>query len=214
MTIMHHPTDPTLAAFASAALDEGQSLVVAVHLSDCPICRNAICTFEHIAGALLEDIEPAGMTPDALTHALARLDAPMPRPAPEARPHARLVGALPTQLSRYGLGAWRWIGPGVHWRTVSVPAGSASRVFMLKARPGTRLPHHRHVGTEWTCVLQGAFAHAHGRYGAGDFDEADESVEHVPIVENGVECVCLVAMQGQIKLRGLIGHVLQPFVRF
>ena len=32
-----------------------------------------------------------------------------------------------------------------------------------------------------------------------DFDEAEESFEHVPVVEDGVECVGLVAMQGQLQ---------------
>ena len=71
-----------------------------------------------------------------------------------------------------------------------------TRVFMLKAAPGTRIPHHEHAGIEWTCVLQGAFRHQHGRYGAGDFDEADEAVEHRPVVEDGAECMCLVGVAG------------------
>ena len=33
MTIAHHPTDATLAAFAAGTLDEGRALVVATHLS-------------------------------------------------------------------------------------------------------------------------------------------------------------------------------------
>ena len=84
---------------------------------------------------------------------------------------------------------------------------------MLKAEPGTRFPHHRHSSSEWTCVLQGAFRHDHGRYGPGDFDEADETVEHKPVVEEGVACICLVALQGKLEFQGWLGRMLQPFVR-
>jgi putative transcriptional regulator len=116
-------------------------------------------------------------------------------------------------LSSYPLGDWRWIAPGLHWRSVGVAAAGSTRVFMLKAAPGIRIPQHSHDGIEWTCILQGAFRHEFGRYGAGDFDEADESVEHQPVVEGGIECICLVAMQGNIRLKSWMGRLIQPLVR-
>jgi putative transcriptional regulator len=62
-------------------------------------------------------------------------------------------------------------------------------------------------------VLEGAFRHEHGRYGPGDFDEADDTVEHHPVVEPERPCICLVAMRGEIVLQGWLGRLLQPFVR-
>jgi putative transcriptional regulator len=90
---------------------------------------------------------------------------------------------------------------------------NGSRVFLLKAAPGTHLPHHTHVGTELTVILKGAFRHAGGRFGVGDCDDADEAVEHLPVVEDGEECICLVAMQGHIRLLSFVGRLIQPFVR-
>jgi putative transcriptional regulator len=84
---------------------------------------------------------------------------------------------------------------------------------MLKARPGTNLPHHKHTGYEWTCVLQGAFEHEFGRFGAGDFDEADETMEHKPRVCEGEPCICIVALQGNIELQSRLGRFLQPLIR-
>jgi putative transcriptional regulator len=111
------------------------------------------------------------------------------------------------------LGSWRSIGRGVQWRSVEVASDEAVRVFMLKAAPGTRLPRHKHTGTEWTCVFEGAFRHDLGRFGPGDFDEADESHEHNPVVEDGMACICLVALQGNIRLQSLLGRLMQPFIR-
>lgn len=212
MTITHHPTDHTLAAFASGTLDEGRALVVATHLSLCPDCREAVRAFEHVGGALLERIEPAPMRDDALECALAEIGdvAPAYREEPSRQP---APDGLPEPLSDYETGPWRWIGRGIQFQSVAMPDGSESRVFMLKAAPGTRLPHHRHTGIEWTCVFEGAFRHDLGRYGPGDFDEADDTVEHKPVVEDGVPCICLVALQGGIEFQGWIGRLLQPFVR-
>jgi putative transcriptional regulator len=210
MTITRHPSDVTLAAFAAGTLDEGRSLVVSTHLCACPACRAAVRTFERLRGIALADGEGAPLKTGALERALAAISSAEPPSAP-ARDggHAEWPGPL----SAYPLGSWRRIGGGVQWRSVGVPAEVGTRVFMLKAAPGTRIPHHDHAGLEWTCVLQGAFSHQQGRYGPGDFDEADDSIDHLPVVEDGEECVCIVALQGQIRLRSLIGRLVQPFVR-
>ncbi len=208
MTITHHPSDVALAEFAAGTLDAARALVVSTHLSRCPQCRNAVRGFEDAGGALLDAVEPVEMTTGALDRTLAKLDAPQAAPAA-----ANIADADADTLSGYALGPWRWLGRGIQWRAVDVPASDAIRVFMLKAAPGTKLPRHRHTGTEWTCVFQGAFRHKLGRYGAGDFDEADETVEHDPFVEEGEVCICLVALQGSIRLQGLLGRLLQPLVR-
>jgi len=211
MTINHHPSDATLAAYASGTLDQARGLVVATHLSLCAQCRKAVYAFEQAGGAMLEDAEPVAMSSGALERAMATLgplDVISPVPG-----DANAVSEFPEPLSRYNLDPWRWIGRGVQWRSVDVASDDGVRVFMLKARPGTKLPRHRHTGTEWTCVFEGAFSHHLGRYGAGDFDEADETVEHNPAVDAEDGCVCLVALQGHIELQSWLGRLIQPVVR-
>jgi putative transcriptional regulator len=214
MSIIHHPSDATLAAFASGTLDEARGIVVAAHLSLCAQCRNAVHAFEAAGGALLDDVAPAALSAGALRRAMSALG-PLDiiSPAIRGAAAAGAAGDLPAPLSHYAVGPWRWIGRGVQWRPVEVASGEGVRVFMLKAAPGTKLPRHRHTGTEWTCVFDGAFTHALGRYGSGDFDEADESVEHDPVVDAEHGCVCLVALQGHIELQGWLGRLIQPFVR-
>jgi putative transcriptional regulator len=210
MTIKHHPSDATLAAYTSGTLDQARGLVVATHVSLCAQCRAAVKKFESVGGAVLEESEPAALSPDALQRAMAALgplEIIQPAIGGENPPE------FPEPLSRYTMGPWRWIGRGVQWRAVDVASDDGVRVFMLKAVPGTRLPRHRHTGTEWTCVFEGAFTHHLGRYGAGDFDEADETVEHDPRVDPEEGCVCLVALQGHIELQGWLGRLIQPFIR-
>lgn len=211
MTIKHHPSDATLAAFASGNLDEARGLVVATHLSLCAECRHAVRAFEHVGGALLDNLEPTRMSTGALERAMVELG--QPETVSSARGVPR-VENLPAPLAQYGLGSWQRIWRGVQLRPVDVSSPEGCRVFMLKAAPGIRLPRHRHTGMEWTCVFEGAFRHDLGRYGPGDFDEADETMEHNPAVENGAPCICLVALQGSIELQGWMGRLLQPLIRF
>jgi putative transcriptional regulator len=72
---------------------------------------------------------------------------------------------------------------------------------------------HTHTGIEMTCVLSGSFSHEGGHYGPGDFDLGDETIDHQVLVDPGEDCICLVAMQGDLRLNGLIGRLVQPFVR-
>lgn len=211
MIISHHPSDETLAAFASGTLDEAPSVVVAAHVALCTQCGATLETLEQLGGALIEQAPAATLRGGSLDAALARISADPPR-APAASPR-RSASDYPDVLALYGVRPWRWIGRGLYSRKTDVPSGDGTRVFMLKAAAGSSLPHHGHSGTEWTCVLQGAFRHALGRYGPGDFDEADQSVEHTPFVEPATTCVCLVALQGKLELRGRLGGLLQPFVR-
>jgi putative transcriptional regulator len=211
MTIAHHPTGPTLAAFAAGTLDEGRALVVSTHLVGCAVCRRAVRSFEQLRGIALEDAEPVHLEEGALQRALQQISSG--EPARVIPPDHERSEARPTPLSAYSLGAWRRIAPGLQFRPVAVPPTEGTRVFMLKAAPGIRIPHHAHAGLEWTCVLQGAFSHQLGRYGAGDFDEADDTIEHQPVVEDGVECICLVALRGQIQLKSWMGRLIQPFIR-
>ena len=212
-SINHHPTDETLASYIRGSLDEGRRVLVAAHVELCASCAGVVAASDHIAGSVLEAADPQPLHSDALQRALARIETisvPSPQTSP---PNAAAHPFGLAAIAGYDLGPWRWIGPGVHWRSVSVPADHGARVFMLKAAPGTSLPHHTHTGTELTLILKGAYAHEGGNFGAGDFEEADGSVDHQPVVEPGEECICLVAMEGQLRLLGLLGRIMQPFVR-
>jgi putative transcriptional regulator len=213
MTIKHHPTDIALSAFTGGTLDEARALVVATHISLCAQCQKAVAEFECVAGTMLQELPPTALRPDALSRALALLE------GKQDEATASIQGIqgdirLPAPLQVYKRGPWRWLGRGIEFCAVDVPADSDTRVFMLKAAPGIRLPHHKHTGTEWTCVFQGAFTHEGGHFGPGDFDEADEDVEHRPIVGAGDVCICLVALQGRVQLQGWAGRLLQPLLRF
>ncbi len=216
MTIAHHPSEETLVDYVAGALDEGNSLVIATHIARCTECQETVRDLRIIAGAVLETCATEAISAGSRAASLARLDVANTGSdrLHYGAPVNSLLSAPREPLALYDHGSWRRIGPGVQRCDIKVAEDGGTRVFLLKASAGTHLPEHRHTGTEWTCVLTGAFTHEHGHFGPGDFDEADASVDHHPIVESDSECICLVALNGQIELSGWFGRLIQPFVRF
>jgi len=203
-------------AFAAGVLDLGQHVAIATHLVGCPHCRAAARAMEHVGGAVLTGLPPAAMSTGARAAVEARLSDLVPSSAATpARGAAGLadVPGLPHFVRDYPASPWKWIAPKVHLRLIALPVASATRVFLLKSRPGTKMIEHTHTGYEMSCVLSGSFVHAGGHFGPGDFDLGDGSVDHEVMIDSADDCICLVAMQGDLKLNGMIGRLLQPLIR-
>lgn len=217
MTIAHHLTDETLLRFAAGTLPAGLALVASAHLEGCPACRARLLACEAIGGALLDALPPERMEPDALARLMARIDgddAPPPVAAPRRMPDFPGDIRLPEALRACDVSPWKWLGPGVRLSHVSIPGGGDSGAVLLRIGAGRRLPEHGHGALELTQVLYGAFSDRFGRYGPGDVSETDEDVDHQPVVDRDGECVCLAALEGGMLFKGLLGRLMQPFVRF
>lgn len=214
--IKHHASDETLLRYASGSLEPGPHAVIAVHLGGCRVCRERLAEFEAVGGSVLDEIEPVAMEAEALGRLTARMDlgvaAHDSAPAQQPPKRADLGIRLPDALDGCGIGPWRWIGPGVRWSRVTVPGDDRTTVMLLKVAPGRRLPEHTHTGLEYTQVLSGWFSDSRGRYGPGDLDEADDEIQHKPVVDESGECICLAALEGRMRLRGPIGRLTQAFL--
>lgn len=211
--IDHHPSQQLVAGFAAGRLDGGQHVAVATHLSACADCRALARQAEAIGGEVLSKMAPAAMAGDALDNVLARLDTPAPQPLPMPEAVAGEIPGLPDFVRRYRFGAWRDVAPSLAMRPVLLPEPGPTRVFLLKSRPNTKLVRHSHTGFEMTCVLAGGFVHDGQHFGPGDFDFGDPSTTHDIAIADEGDCISLVAMQGHLRLHGLLGRLLQPFVR-
>ena len=214
MSIKHHPPETILAAFSAGTLNHGQHIAIATHLAACAACRKLVRSFESLGGVVLEDIAPVSMPADALAKLEARLDERAAPPTDSAVLVAESeIPGLPKFLRSYRFGDWKWIAPSTYVRPISLPHASDTRVFLLKAGPGTKLLPHSHTDAEMTCILTGGYSQYGDHYGVGDFDFGDDTIHHRPVVDAGEDCVCLVAMQGGFRLNGLIGKIMQPFIR-
>ena len=218
MTVTHHPPEHLLANFASASLGEAEHLVVGVHVAGCARCSRFVCAIEQLAGAAIEKADPVPISENAFGLVMAHLretpraDALRPAPAVTAR-HTPQDQELPELLRRYRFGKRRRVAPGVSVQPIELSGTGKARAFLLQSAPGTRMLEHTHSGTELTCVLKGSFSHEAGRYGPGDFDYGDDDIDHRPIVGDEGPCLCLVAMTGDLRMNGLLGRLISPFVR-
>ncbi len=213
--IKHHPPEEFLAHFAAGRLDQAEHIVIAAHVSMCERCKRLVSAFEHFGGASLDAAIPAPIAAGAFEAAMARIKSAeaAPPPAAGAKRHPPELAGLPKALSHYEIGPIRRVAPGISMRPIVISPAGKSRAFLLQSSPGTRLLEHSHTETELTCVLQGSFSHEGGRFGPGDFDVGDPTVDHRPIVGMEMPCLCLVAMSGKLRINGWMGRLIEPFIR-
>jgi putative transcriptional regulator len=86
-------------------------------------------------------------------------------------------------------------------------------VSLLRLAPGRGLPMHRHIGSEYTVVLQGGYTDATGNYGVGDFAVGPGPEQHEPIADAGPPCIALIVVEKPIVLTGPFGRWFNPLVR-
>src|SRR4051812_11171975 len=106
MSSARHPSPEVLAAYAAGSLRPAFALVAAAHIRGCAHCRSDIALMEEVGGALLDELPPAEMAPEALEQVLARIDQgsePILLPEPD---RVDLIKRL--KLKRR-----RWLAPGV-----------------------------------------------------------------------------------------------------
>lgn len=208
--ITHHLTPDLLAAYSAGALPEAFSLVVATHVSLCDTCRAELGALDAIGGAVLDGAAQATLAEGALDATLARIAGQAPIAVP-----VRLADAVfPAPLRDYvggdaGAVRWRPVGGGVKQAVLTRGAATA-RLLYIPA--GVAVPDHGHRGAELTLVLQGAFSDEDGRFGRGDVEVADASVEHRPVAEAGADCICLAATDAPLRFSGLLPRIAQRFI--
>ena len=195
----HHPSDAVLTDYASGALRAAFAIVCAAHLEQCGHCRSRVGLLETIGGELLADLAPAEMDPDSLALAMAQLDRPAAAPAPPR-------GAL---VDRIRFGRRRWAGPGVWVRRAAPSVGCDDLLYLLRLPHGMSSVPHRHEGPEFTTVLKGGFSDMHGAFEAGDFAEMSEQDDHLPVVGDDAECICLIASARPMMMQTWLGRLVQ-----
>ena len=100
---------------------------------------------------------------------------------------------------------------GVRQAILKTGPGASARLLYIPA--GQSMPDHGHRGMELTLVLQGAFSDSEDRFGPGDIEIATEDLEHTPVAEAGVACICLAVTDAPLRFMGLIPRLLQPLFR-
>jgi len=207
----HHPSEARLLDFARGALASGPSAVLAAHVGACPSCHRQVKVAEAVGGVLLSDITPAAMAPDALTRALAAVERPMSSPPRPNGPDDWI--RLPDRVLAAAERSRRWKAPGVWVAMIDGDRRGGPRSYLLGIGAGIAVPMHTHRGSEFLCVVKGAFEDRGQVYRAGDFAESDDAVRHEPKVTRDEGCVCLVATDDFLVPVSLTAKLFHPFIR-
>ncbi len=217
MNIDFHLDDATIMAYASGSLPNCLSVVAASHIAMCDHCRAKVRRAEALGAALLETSERQQLKPDALSSVFERIDGSdwvQPKSRSEATDDPDPSLPLPvSRLLDHNLDDIRWktAAPGVGIHVIEKNADGSS-LYMLKVRPGHKLPDHGHAGQEMTLILRGAYRDQIGRFAPGDVADLDEHIEHQPVIEEGEDCICLIATEAPARFKGLVPRLLQPIV--
>lgn len=213
MDTTHHIPSEILASYAAGSLDEAFSLVVACHVSLCDTCRAEVESYEAVGGVVLEAAQTEAMSPDALEATMAMIKS---APTVSAKPQRQAKPSVfPAPLQHYAGAApedvrWRSIGGGVKQAVLACSGNAKARLLFIPG--GQAVPEHSHNGLELTLVLQGAFADSVARFARGDVEIGDGDLEHQPIAEPGMDCICLAATDAPLKFKALLPRMFQPFI--
>jgi putative transcriptional regulator len=215
LNVTQHPDTAWLLDYATGALSRNFELVLGAHLMACAHCRSELRAAERLGAALMMagTAERPSLAPQRVLEAEAN-------PAPWVNARALSAGdtdALDLQavVSQYldcGLGALPWRSAGRGLQIARLRSEAEERLWLVKAAPGTVLPRHSHSGSELTLVLKGAFFSGQTIYAAGDIEDANECVDHQPVVTRESECLCLAVTEGPLRFRSLLPRIAQSYL--
>ena len=212
-----HPIgDEFLLDYATGSAPEPIALIAASHAALNEQSRTTLRGLEAVGGAMLQELDPAELADTALERALSRLGPQEPAPLPGRAAFADAL--LPPALRAYmpdGINALAWRRRAGGLSEAELPCGDGKRykVSLLRIGAGRPILHHTHQGEELLLVLHGGFSDGRGHYVRGDVCFADDAVEHRPVADPDGECLCLAVTEAPIRVKGLLGLLLRPFLR-
>ena len=213
--ILHHPSDSWLLDYACG---NGLSLfqeVLKAHVGVCGTCRRTVLEAEELGGELLGlggSSDQCAERPTRASEWEQLSDEDMqPSFAENMGEIADLEHFVSTFLDK-GLNAlpWKTLGDGL--KLCRLEKNGDTQMWMLRGQPGLVLPPHSHRGSELTLVLKGSYFCGSQIFSAGDIEEADEHLEHQPVVTKQGECICLVVTEGRLKFKQMLPRIFQKFI--
>lgn len=217
MTTAHHPTESWLIRYAGGRLPDSFRRVIHSHVSVCQVCRDAVDDATEMSALMCVAMQGNRLSFDIKQFAndLDDEDVDGRSGAPrDAAPEADFGSVIDQLLAVGGEQTLRWRAAGRGVSYVRLRTDDAmGRLWLLRAEPGTVLPEHGHRGDELTLVLKGAYFNRDRFFKAGDIEEADDTVEHKPVVAFDEPCICLAATDAPLRFRGWVPRLAQSVIR-
>lgn len=216
--IKFHPDSNTLVEYANGCLPWAMCIGVKVHLHYCPSCKaqyEQLCTLGGVALGMAHE-EP--VADSSFERLMARIHAstpttPMETVPPDHTPKLKL-GELPKIVEKLIPEDFRWRRTSGTLRTGRLRAEQNEfEVAFHKISKGGQVVEHDHRGLEVTIVLQGSFSDETGVYHVGDYLVKQPGEVHRPMATKDQDCLCLSICEAPVKVTGLMGKVINPFLR-
>jgi putative transcriptional regulator len=202
--------------YATGATPEAVSLAIATYLDMNPAAAKCYFALNAVGGTLLDDIAPSAMADSSLSAILQRLDRVAVDPKPpvfSGSDDCRVPHPLRPYIGHsWDTLHWKSVTSGVEEYVISTTA-HGWRTSLLRIAPGKAMPTHTHAGEEYTIVLDGAYTDAAGSFARGSIEIADSGVTHKPLSDPVTGCVCLAVLSAPVQLTGVIGWLVNPFLR-
>lgn len=201
--------------FAAGQLTNALGIQTACHLEHCQQCQQKVSTYEQLGGELLDFSRPVTLSAGLKEKLLARIHT-ADEPAAVIE-EMNYDPRIPRPLQRFVPQYYEhlpWSGLSKSIQSYDLPFSDqryTARFYKIAA--GKELPQHTHKGNEYTLVLSGSFSDLSGDYHPGDFVLADTSTHHQPRAHDKEDCICFAVMDAPLKLTGLFGRLLNPFIR-
>ncbi|MGY8985227.1 MAG: ChrR family anti-sigma-E factor [Sphingomonadales bacterium] len=204
--------DEWILSYAAGSLSEAHALMVATHCHYHPELQEKIIFAEGIGGELMENMEPTPISNQRFDELLTEIDnLPIENKVPS------INSSLPNPLAEYLDGSldqikWRLMGPGLYQKKLW-KGQNGLKLWLLKARKGTKIPIHDHKGLEMTLVLKGSYHVEDRHYTTGMIEIAEPGLKnHQPKIDKVEDCICLVVTEAPIYLHSFIGRLMQPLI--
>ncbi|MGH1486329.1 MAG: ChrR family anti-sigma-E factor [Cellvibrionaceae bacterium] len=208
----HHPSNDLLAEFSSGTLDTAQAVAISAHLHFCHKCRCAVQEMEQVAGAMLEELSPQVLPEAGFDDLMAAIDKKDQAITVSTEEFESTLPRAVTRMTSDTPLKWRKVTNSL--KTATLTAGQNQyEVSLQKIQAGGTVPKHDHRGMEMTVVLKGSFSDKQGIYQEGDFLIKQPGDIHQPVSARHEDCLCLSIQAAPVKLTGLLGKLMNPFIR-
>ncbi|MEP3047368.1 MAG: ChrR family anti-sigma-E factor [Roseibium sp.] len=205
--------DELLAGYAAGTLSYPAQALMGAHLELSELNRGYVNSLETLAGTSLADTEPVALSDrDTTLSSIFDEMTPAEKDIALEATSSNIPASLRTIIgSSMDDLPWKTLLPGVKECKLGEIDGCNSSLLWIRA--GRKIPSHTHHGTELTLVLEGGFKDEGGHYVAGDVAFADGDVDHIPIADEGEDCICFAVTAGKLELTGPVGRWFAPFMR-
>ncbi|MFT7558974.1 MAG: putative transcriptional regulator [Flavobacteriales bacterium] len=229
-----HPDDAELFEYSAGSSSWAISIAIASHLHFCSKCKARVASLNELAGEYVGSQLGAPVADDTFAKTMAMISHHDSTSFPIAGSSIKSSSLGDSSLVQHDSSNTDYpeylpkvlrkimLKPReLHWKKISKSLQSTQlttgqnhyEVCLHKIKRGGSVIEHDHNGAEVVVVLDGSFSDLGGTYNAGDYLVRGPGEPHRPTAAMNQDCICLSIAEAPVKLKGLLGLLMNPFLR-